>query len=241
MIKIMKNNIILIFLAFFLSACATAKVAAPIEYHHNDKNFSRSSESTMPVIYGNDDIIENVNIEDYYEEDSELITPAIVNDDENYIMPNRIIKSSDKISENIETIIQDEPKKKIQEIEFDYIKPVNGKVIVKFGQRTKHGINKGINIAAPEGSQVISSASGKVIYADYDAIFGNLVIVKSDINNTIISYSHLKNVQVKKGARIKQSEIIGYVGISGKVNRPQLHFAIREGKKALDPLMLIQY
>ncbi len=123
----------------------------------------------------------------------------------------------------------------------EYIAPVAGTIIAKFGQKTEHGTNKGINISADEGTKVVASASGKVIYADYDATFGNLVIIKLDNKNIVLSYAHLANLIVAKGASLKQGDIVGYVGHTGKVKQPQLHFAIREGKNAVDPLKFVNY
>jgi lipoprotein YgeR len=122
-----------------------------------------------------------------------------------------------------------------------FIKPVDGDVIVKFGEPTKYGVNKGINIASPLGSVVKASATGKVIYADYDATFGNLVMIKADNKNIVTAYAHLKNIILSKGSAIKQGSIVGYVGSTGKVDgKPQLHFAIRDGKNAIDPLKYIE-
>ncbi|NDA91547.1 MAG: hypothetical protein EBY20_11775, partial [Alphaproteobacteria bacterium] len=92
-----------------------------------------------------------------------------------------------------------------------------------------------------EGTKVVASASGKVIYADYDATFGNLVIIKLDNKNIVLSYAHLANLIVAKGASLNQGDIVGYVGHTGKVKQPQLHFAIREGKNAVDPLKFVSY
>lgn len=141
---------------------------------------------------------------------------------------------------NPTTEFKEETTKQVQ-VAPDYIIPVDGTIITKFGDKTEHGVNKGINISAKEGTKVVASASGKIIYADYDAIFGNLVIMKLDNKNVVLSYSHLEDLIVKKGASIKQGEIVGHVGTTGKVKQPQLHFAIREGKNAVDPLKFVNY
>jgi murein DD-endopeptidase MepM/ murein hydrolase activator NlpD len=147
----------------------------------------------------------------------------------------------DFIQKPIVTIKSKEtPAKQLPEVT-DYISPVTGTVIAKFGQKTEHGTNKGINISANEGTRVVASASGKVIYADYDATFGNLVIIKLDNKNIVLSYAHLASLIVAKGATLKQGDIVGYVGHTGKVKQPQLHFAIREGKNAVDPLKFVNY
>jgi hypothetical protein len=138
------------------------------------------------------------------------------------------------------TEIKEEPIKQVQVVP-DYIIPVEGTIINKFGEKTDHGINKGVNISAPQGATVVASASGKVIYADYDATFGNLVIIKLDNKNIVLSYSHLEELTVKKDTHLKQGDIVGYIGTTGKIKQPQLHFAVREGKNAVDPLKFVNY
>lgn len=123
----------------------------------------------------------------------------------------------------------------------DYIKPLDGKIISKFGESTAYGPNKGVNIAAKVGTKILSTAEGKVIYADYDATFGNLVIIKLSNKNIVTSYAHMEDIVLSKGASIKQGDVVGYVGSTGKVKTPQLHFAIREGKTAKDPLKYVNY
>jgi len=132
-----------------------------------------------------------------------------------------------------------DPATQTQTLEF--IIPVEGKVISKFGESTAYGPNKGINIAAKTGTKITATADGKVIYADYDATFGYLVIVKLSGKNIVISYAHLEDMVLTKGASVKQGDVIGYVGSTGKVKTPQLHFAVREGKNAKDPLKYVQY
>jgi len=118
--------------------------------------------------------------------------------------------------------------------------PLQGQIITKYGEKTKHGANKGINIAAKAGEKVVASTGGKVIYASFDHHFGNLILVKSHATNDIISYGHLEDIIVKPGQDVKQNSIIGYVGTSGQVTSPQLYFSIRQGKKAVNPLSLIE-
>ena len=128
-----------------------------------------------------------------------------------------------------------------QEIHHEYITPVKGKVITKFGDKTQLGTSKGISISAKPGTKVLSTAAGKVIYADYDATFGNLVIIKLDGKNLVTSYAHLEDIILTKGASVKQGDVVGYVGSTGKVTEPQLNFGIREGKVAKDPAKFVNY
>jgi LysM repeat protein len=123
----------------------------------------------------------------------------------------------------------------------DFISPVNGKVLTKFGEKTPYGVNKGVNIAAKEGTKIVASADGRIIYADYDATFGYLVIIKVDGQNIVTSYAHMEDLIISKGKPIKQGDVIGYVGNTGKVDKFQLHFGIREGKTAKDPLKFVKF
>ncbi|WP_375327452.1 murein hydrolase activator EnvC family protein [Candidatus Tisiphia endosymbiont of Nemotelus uliginosus] len=122
-----------------------------------------------------------------------------------------------------------------------FIKPVEGKIIRRFGEQTPTGESKGINIAANEGEIVHSIAVGKVAFAGKDKRFGNLVIIKLKQGDLYVAYAHLQDLILKKDDLITQGEIIGHVGHTGEVNSPQLHFAIREGKVAIDPLKYLKY
>lgn len=129
----------------------------------------------------------------------------------------------------------------IDELDREFINPVEGKLISQFGKKTVYGTNKGINIAAKAGTKVQASASGKIIYADYDSTFGNLVIVKVENKNVVTAYAHLEDLIVNKGDKIKQGDVLGNVGNTGKVRENQLHFAVREGKKSVNPLKYVNY
>jgi LysM repeat protein len=142
----------------------------------------------------------------------------------------------------VKEAVPEKQKKQIIKIEKpDFVKPVNGKVLTKFGESTPYGVNKGINIAAKEGTKVIAAASGKVIYSDYDATFGYLVIIKVDGKNIVTSYAHMEDLITAKGKIIKQGDVIGYVGNTGKVDKFQLHFGIREGKNAKNPMNFVKF
>ncbi|UCM85366.1 MAG: LysM peptidoglycan-binding domain-containing M23 family metallopeptidase [Rickettsia endosymbiont of Culicoides impunctatus] len=122
-----------------------------------------------------------------------------------------------------------------------FIKPIDGKITIKFGEQTSKGKSKGINIAAKEGANVKSIASGKVMFAGNDTKFGNLLIVKLDNSDLYVAYAYLQDLIVQKGATVSQGEVIGHVGGTGDAEYPQLHFAIRQGKLAVDPLQYVNY
>lgn len=117
-----------------------------------------------------------------------------------------------------------------------FIWPVSGgKIVSHFGLKPDGKTNDGINIAVPEGEPVYAAAAGKVVFAGNQLKdYGNMVILRHE-SGWMSAYAHLRDIAVKKGSLIKQNDRIGTVGMTGGVKTPQLHFALREGKKSVDP------
>lgn len=114
--------------------------------------------------------------------------------------------------------------------------PVQGKVIARFGTTADGLRNDGINIAAPAGAPVMAAADGTVAYAGNQLRgFGNLILLRHD-NGLITAYAHNQSMLVEKGAKVKRGDVIARVGSTGSVDSPQLHFEIRKGEQAVDPL-----
>lgn len=117
-----------------------------------------------------------------------------------------------------------------------FIWPVDGKVVARFGPTKDNQRNDGINIAAPAGAPVLASAAGTVAYAGNELRgFGNMVLLRH-ADGWVTAYAHNSALLVKKGDKVKQGQIIARVGSSGNVDSPQLHFELRQGTKAVDPL-----
>jgi murein DD-endopeptidase MepM/ murein hydrolase activator NlpD len=116
-----------------------------------------------------------------------------------------------------------------------FIWPVRGKVLAKFGARGSGIHNDGINIEADPDTRVKAADGGMVIYAGNElAGYGNLLLVRHD-KGFVTAYAHNKKLLVKRGTRVKQGQAIALVGATGDVDRPQLHFEIRKGNRAVDP------
>lgn len=116
-----------------------------------------------------------------------------------------------------------------------FIWPVRGKVISGFGRRGSGVHNDGINIAAEPGSAVKAADSGIVVYAGNElAGYGNLLLVRHP-SGYVTAYAHNKKILVERGDTVKQGETVALVGSTGDVDRPQLHFEIRKGDRAVDP------
>lgn len=122
-----------------------------------------------------------------------------------------------------------------------FIWPVTSKkVLSAFGPKGKGKVNEGINIASAGGEPVWAAADGEVVYADDELQgFGNMVLIKHSGDKTT-TYAHMGRITVDKYERVKQGDIIGYVGASGNVKEPQLHFAVHEGKNPVDPVKFMK-
>ena len=121
----------------------------------------------------------------------------------------------------------------------NFIWPVKGKLISKYGKSKEGFYNDGINIDSKKGTRVISSQAGKVIYCGNEIPgYGNLILIKHS-KNWITAYAHLNEVFTKKGKNVRKGEMIGSVGNTGNVRSPQLHFEIRKGKESVNPLKLL--
>lgn len=114
--------------------------------------------------------------------------------------------------------------------------PLKGTILSRYGTIGKGRNNDGINIKAKLGAEVKAADSGKVAYAGNELKgFGNLILIKHD-DGWITAYAHNDRLFVKKGQSVRKGEKIAAAGSTGSVNTPQLHFEIRSGKKALNPL-----
>ena len=120
-----------------------------------------------------------------------------------------------------------------------FIWPARGDVIQKFGRQADGVVNNGIKIKLEENTPVHAAESGKVIYAD-DGMktYGNLILLRHN-NGLITAYAHNSQSMVNKGESVKKGEVIALAGMSGNVNKPQLHFEVRRNARAIDPLNIL--
>ena len=114
--------------------------------------------------------------------------------------------------------------------------PVKGKVISRFGSKPNGVRNDGINIAVPSGTSVKASENGVVAYSGNELKgYGNLVLIKH-ADNWVTAYAHNSKLLVRRGDRVTRGQVIAKAGRTGSVTSPQLHFEVRRGSQAIDPL-----
>lgn len=125
--------------------------------------------------------------------------------------------------------------------------PVNGaRLSSSFGRR-KHPIlgyrkmHTGVDFAAPRGTPILAAGSGTVERANRYGGYGNYIRIRhSDGYKT--AYAHLKNFArgIKSGAYVKQDQVIGYVGTTGRSTGPHLHYEVHLHGKKINPRRLSQ-
>jgi septal ring factor EnvC (AmiA/AmiB activator) len=118
--------------------------------------------------------------------------------------------------------------------------PVEGNIIYQFGRLVNPNNTTirwdGIGIAAPEGTPVKAVAAGTVALTNESlGTYGRTVILQHGGNDYSI-YSSLGKILVTKGMKVTKGQVIGTVGQSDPDMEPHLHFEMRPGQRAVDPL-----
>lgn len=117
--------------------------------------------------------------------------------------------------------------------------PVQGPVISDYGPKPGGLHNDGINIAARAGTPITAAENGVVVYAGNELRgYGNLLLIRHS-GGWVTAYAHASKFAVKAGDRVKQGQKVAEVGSTGNVDRPQLHFELRKGTRAINPKSLI--
>jgi murein DD-endopeptidase MepM/ murein hydrolase activator NlpD len=125
--------------------------------------------------------------------------------------------------------------------------PVDGaRLSSHFGKR-KHPIlgytrmHKGTDFAAPRGTPIFAGGSGKVKVAGRNGGYGNYLRIKH--NDTFsTAYAHLNKFAkgIKPGVRVRQGQVVGYVGTTGRSTGPHLHYEVLKHGKQINPMKMKQ-
>lgn len=116
----------------------------------------------------------------------------------------------------------------------------DAKATSDFGMRTHPVLggrraHKGIDLAAPTGTPVYATADGLVQMAQWYSSYGNYIQIGhgSDLETR---YAHLSRIAVSEGSMVRKGDLIGYVGSTGRSTGPHLHYEVRVGGVAVDPV-----
>lgn len=105
-----------------------------------------------------------------------------------------------------------------------------------FGPR-KNRMHKGVDFAAPLGSEVLAVSDGVVVFVGRVQGYGRLVELNHD-SGVMTRYAHLASFgdSVEVGAEISAGTVVGTVGTSGRTTGPNLHFEVLVANLPIDPL-----
>jgi len=124
-----------------------------------------------------------------------------------------------------------------------FIRPVkNSRLSSGYGMRRhpilrKSRFHSGVDYAAPKGTSIMSTAAGKVKFVGYQRGYGKTVIV-SHVKGYETLYAHMSNYAkgLKKGHKVSQGQVIGYVGSTGLSTGNHLHYEVRLDGEHQNPL-----
>jgi len=126
-------------------------------------------------------------------------------------------------------------------------KPLNHvRITSHFTKRRYHPVLKrwkahhGTDFGARRGTPILAVADGRVIFSGRKGGYGNVVKIQHK-DNYVTLYAHQSRIKVKKGTRVKQGQIIGYVGSTGRSTGPHLHFGLYKNGRAINPMRLVKF
>jgi murein DD-endopeptidase MepM/ murein hydrolase activator NlpD len=100
-------------------------------------------------------------------------------------------------------------------------------------------IHKGMDISTYRtGDPIVATADGKIVYVGYDSSFGNNVIIQHS-HGFFTRYAHMQSFRVYKGQKVQQGQVIGFLGDTGLVTGPHVHYEVHLGTSVIDPLKFL--
>jgi murein DD-endopeptidase MepM/ murein hydrolase activator NlpD len=114
-----------------------------------------------------------------------------------------------------------------------WVRPNYGPLTSGFGQRWGR-LHAGIDLAGPYGSPIVAATDGCISYAGYESGYGNEVRIQ-DWDGTETLYGHMSEIERSSGC-VKAGQVIGYLGSTGNVTGPHLHFEIHVGGVPVNPI-----
>lgn len=121
--------------------------------------------------------------------------------------------------------------------------PVEGVITSYCGEREnpilqKWEVHDGVDIAVPEGTDVVAAKSGIVTEVRTSATYGKLLKYETEDGYTVM-YAHLSKVLVQEGEKIKQGQVVAKSGNTGLSTGPHLHYGVWQEGELIDPLSFL--
>lgn len=124
-----------------------------------------------------------------------------------------------------------------------FIWPHKGTVTTEFGytryvNNIANGRHSGIDIAAPQGTHVLATNDGHVVFAGNLHLTGWTIIIYHGLD-LFSSYGHLSAIKIQEGATVAKGDLIGLVGSTGFSTGPHTHLTFRIGETPVDPYLFL--
>lgn len=122
----------------------------------------------------------------------------------------------------------------------NFIQPVDGSITTEYGIKrytnnaTTPSRHAGIDIANAEGTPIMASNSGVVLFADYLQMTGYTIMIEHGMGVHTVYY-HMSGLNCEKGDIVERGDEIGYVGATGFATGPHLHFAVMVNTVSISP------
>ncbi len=123
--------------------------------------------------------------------------------------------------------------------------PIDGaRLTSRFGRRRHpilgyNRVHRGLDFGAPRGTPIMAAGSGRIVSAGWNGAYGRYIRIRH--NSTYkTAYAHLSRFArgIRRGRRVKQGQIIGYVGSTGRSTGPHLHYEVLVSNRRVNPLKL---
>lgn len=103
-----------------------------------------------------------------------------------------------------------------------------------------HRLHSGMDFALPAGTPIRAAADGVVTFSGTKGGYGTTVMIRHEDDYATL-YGHESKAVVQAGQKVRQGEVIGYVGSTGRSTGPHLHFEVRRSGNAVNPLSYVRF
>ncbi|HXH71459.1 MAG TPA: peptidoglycan DD-metalloendopeptidase family protein [Mariprofundaceae bacterium] len=100
--------------------------------------------------------------------------------------------------------------------------------------------HKGVDYAAPTGTPISAVGDGRIVFCGWKSGYGRFIEIRHTNGEHTTAYGHMSRFArgIHAGSRVRQGQVIGYVGMSGLATGPHLHFEFRVRGQAVNPLTI---
>ena len=130
-----------------------------------------------------------------------------------------------------------------ENVSLKFIQPAEGPYSSPFGLRRffnkqPRRPHSGLDIAAPKGAPIVAPADGTVINTGHYFFNGNTVFLDHG-QGLITMYCHMDSISIEEGTQVKTGDIIGHVGLTGRVTGAHLHWSVMLNNSTVDPILFL--